>query len=287
MSMDTLDDLLLRQQNLLSNMLGEFDKNEDCKSEIMEDTYVPFMLDEQENFSDEIFEITESSKEPNSITLIKNNSLEETPPHKHLSDISINNTYSLIPQPEIKYNSFFRRIGNFLFWTAFVLAFFSLLAVGVSGNGNRNILGYAFFEVLTDSMQSDIPQGSLILTKQIEYENIRAGDDITFWVDKKTTVTHRVISIIENYENSGQRGFQTQGIENPSPDPDIVYAANIVGKVAWYLPFLGQSLAWLRINWWMCLLVIGGLILAAVAIKILFKKEDEQDFSSERKVEFA
>ena len=311
MSMDTLDSLLMRQQNLLNNMLGK-DETDKSKSE-----YTPFepyetddelpekllallekdeelaalLTDEATPIKDLFKSIDDIPQHPFSQTLQEGFKPEKKRNKKKSVDEPFSESNTAIPYtlPKRK-NIVINRIGSIFFWTAFIFAFFSMLVVGAGGKGHRNFLGYSFFEVLTPSMQSELPQGSLILTKQIGDENIRAGDDITFWTDKKTTVTHRVISTIENYENSGQYGLQTKGIENPSPDPDIVYASNVVGKVVWHLPFFGQTLTWARTNWWMCLLVIGGLILAAVAIKVLLKKEDdEQDSeeSSQRKVGFA
>ncbi|MDR2752812.1 MAG: signal peptidase I [Oscillospiraceae bacterium] len=177
--------------------------------------------------------------------------------------------------PALQKKSVAGHIGNLLFWVAFAFAFFAVLAFGIGGNGSRNIFGYSFFEVLTTSMQREIPQGSLVLVKKAAAADIKKGDDITFLIDdKKTTVTHRVVSVLEDYDDSGQRGFQTQGVENPSPDQDIVYAENVVGRVVWHLPFFGQALAWMKENWWICLLVVGGVTGTAAALKILFKKED-------------
>jgi signal peptidase I, archaeal type len=190
--------------------------------------------------------------------------------------------------PKLKRKRIANKVGNILFWIAFTFAFICVIVFASSGKGSRNILGYFFFEVLTTSMQSEIPQGSLVLVHEVKAEDIKKGDDITFLVDDKgTTFTHRVIRVIDNYDERGQVRFQTQGIENPLPDSEIVVADNIIGKVVWHLPFFGQSLTWVKTNWWICASVIVGIALSAVALKILLKKDKRTKTFSFQKEEIS
>ncbi|MCL2864815.1 MAG: hypothetical protein FWE25_04640, partial [Lachnospiraceae bacterium] len=65
----------------------------------------------------------------------------------------------------------------------------------------RHIAGFSVTRVLTGSMQSEIPQHSLIITRQVDPQEIRVGDDITFLVSETRTMTHRVILIYEDYRD--------------------------------------------------------------------------------------
>ena len=119
----------------------------------------------------------------------------------------------------------------------------------------RNVFGYSYFTVLTTSMQSVIPQGSLIITKHVDPSQIKVGDDITYLVSYNTTFTHRVIDIYEDYYDTGMRGFQTQGVNNPLPDEEIVIAANIVGVVIFHIAGVGSVLTYIKHNLWILILI--------------------------------
>jgi len=195
--------------------------------------------------------------------------------------------YNTQAMPEVKPAKAKRmRAGDIVFWLLFGAAFFAtvIFGLGVGSTGHRNLFGYAFFEVLTPSMQSVYPVGSLVLTRAVEPEALEIGDDITYLVGGEQTYTHRIVDIFPGY-HEGRHGFQTQGVENPAPDAEIVVATNIVGKVIWHVPFFGQTLAWVKANWWLCAIVVGGLIVAAVALKLLLKKEDELGLGLEQKEE--
>ena len=51
-------------------------------------------------------------------------------------------------------------------------------------------------------------------------------------------IRDRIVGIIENYENTGQRAFTTQGIMNAQPDKQPVPAVNVVGKVVFHLSLI-------------------------------------------------
>ena len=171
------------------------------------------------------------------------------------------------------------KLGNISFWFVIVVLFLSLVVYVYESGGveRQKIFGFSVFRVLSESMQRDIPKGALVFVRETDPKELKVGDDITFLVDEKTTYTHRIIGIYNDYENSGQMGFETQGVENPTPDKDIVYAKNIIGKVVWQLPFFGQVVEWMKTNWIICLIGLTGLILATIALKILLKKEDYKE----------
>ena len=112
----------------------------------------------------------------------------------------------------------------------------------------RSFLGFSALRVLSCSMQREIPQNSLAIIRQVDPQKIKLGDDITFFTDEKFTFTHRVINIHENHLEIGQRGFQTQGIENKIPDKEIVPADAVVGKVVFHSAVIGKLLKFFNEN---------------------------------------
>ena len=108
------------------------------------------------------------------------------------------------------------------------------------GSGPKTIAGYSALSVLSRSMQSEIPQGSLVITHQINPGSIKVGDAITYMVSPTTSVTHQVIAIYSNYQNKGMPYFQTKGVDNSAPDKELVAASNVLGKVIWHVPYVGR-----------------------------------------------
>lgn len=146
------------------------------------------------------------------------------------------------------------RIESFVFYAiiAFTLIIFSSVLTGADKNGTpRNIGGYAPMTVLTKSMQSVYPKDSFLLVKVTDPKSLQVGDDITFMKENHSTITHRIISIEENYQGTGQRGFETKGVENPKADEEIVRADNVIGKVTYSSHTIGKALVLVRKNLWL------------------------------------
>lgn len=158
-----------------------------------------------------------------------------------------------------------------------VLFFAALLGI-VLGAGiykqtyqqGSSILGHYFFTVLTTSMQSEIPKGSLVVVKTTPAAELQVGDDITFYRDPKTIVTHRIIGIEENYENSGGRGFITKGTENPMQDEDPVHEANVMGRVIKTIPNFGFAISLIGANLKWIILLLALLFVLITSLRILF-----------------
>lgn len=171
------------------------------------------------------------------------------------------------PKKEKRFLSFF---GDLLFYT-FLIVF--VIAVGMwSSNGMPKVFfGYSAFTVLTGSMENEIPRGSLIITKQVDPESLKIGDDISYLVSEKTIITHRIVGIEEDYLESGQLGFQTQGTMNKEPDELIVPAVNIVGKVVYHNHTAGKLISFLKANWPLVIFIPLVIIVLIKVLKEIYK----------------
>lgn len=161
--------------------------------------------------------------------------------------------------------------------SALSYALFFAVIIGIflsSGDGPRVIGGYGVFNVLTRSMQSTIPQDSLVITKNVEARELQIGDDITFMAGPTSTITHRIIGIQEDYNRTGMRGFTTQGTDNSTKDKDVVVESNIVGKVIFHNYHLGLVTVFLQKN---CYYIIGYLVMFLLIKNILLKFMGEED----------
>lgn len=165
-----------------------------------------------------------------------------------------------------------RLISNVAFYGALVLLLLIVFTYTRS-DASRSVFGYSYYNILTTSMQSSIPQGSFILVKETPGDQLQVGDDITFFKNADTIVTHRIIGIQANYEDSGQFGFRTQGTDNPAPDAEITYEGNVIGRVVLHIPVLGFVLEYLAENIWLVVIAFALILALSYFLKIVFTPE--------------
>ena len=181
-------------------------------------------------------------------------------------------------------------IGDIAFYLFLIVVVVSaaLLKGGDSG-APKSLAGFSMFTVLTGSMQDEIPQGSLVITQQTDPRELKIGDDVTYLSSPTTTVTHRIVGIIENYNNTGQRAFETQGIMNAKPDEQPVPAGNVVGKVIFHSYALGRAFTDLSEHWLVFLILLVLTVALIKTLKIVFGRSrsetNTQSSKKERKKE--
>lgn len=164
-------------------------------------------------------------------------------------------------------------IFDIIFYAVIVMVIVG--AAMFSASGKSNIFGVQYYKVLTGSMQREYPKGSVVFVKSVEPTVISVGDDITFYTDPETVVTHRVVEIIPNYNDSGQLGFRTKGVENNSEDKDIVYQQNVVGKVVFCIPHAGNILSFIASYWWLLLGISILIMIFTSSLRYTFFNDNE------------
>lgn len=169
-----------------------------------------------------------------------------------------------------------KKIANVLSTLLIVLLIIAIAAILTA----KLIFGIEMKAVLTPSMEPELPVGSLLVISPAEYEDIKIGDDITFVRDKNLTlVTHRVIQ-----KDDSTKKITTQGIANNSPDSPTSYD-NVVGKVKFHIPLVGYFVIWtadLKGK-----IICAIVIVALVALSILFSSSDTEKESAEKNAEKA
>jgi signal peptidase len=166
------------------------------------------------------------------------------------------------------------RISDFLFYTALLSMVIAAVYYSSASSGAPvDLMGYSMMTVLTPSMQSVYPQGSLVFTRKVDASELQVGEDITYMKEATTSVTHRIAEIIENYENSGERGFRTFGVENTAPDPTIVPAIHVIGRVFFCIPKLGMIVTFIANNILLLLVMFALMILLSFLIRGLLKQD--------------
>lgn len=174
-------------------------------------------------------------------------------------------------------------ISNILFYLMLGVMILTAFLYGSENGNGKNILGFSFANVLTTSMQSEIPKGSVVITRATEPHLLTIGDDITFLTETNHSYTHRIIDVYENYEDSGMRGFVTKGIENPLPDKEVVFDGNVIGKVILTIPNLGTFLNYIKENVFLVVGLFIVIMLLSFSLKSFFVKKDKSELTDETK----
>ncbi len=167
--------------------------------------------------------------------------------------------------------------GDLLFYgVLIVLIVGTVILTGNGEQGPRSFAGFTAQTVLTSSMEDVYPKGALVVSRRTDPNTLEVGDDITFMTSETTTITHRIIGIVEDYADTGQRAFQTQGVMNQAPDSQLVPAVNVVGKVVFHSYAAGKAVDFLKSSW---PLLLFFLVLLAVLVRVLryiYRKDDGQ-----------
>ena len=127
-----------------------------------------------------------------------------------------------------------KQIWNII--STFILTCMVLMLIAFSW---CRFLGITPYMVSSGSMEPEYPVGSLIYVKKVPAEQIKVGDDITFYIsDDHTIATHQVYEIEDEQ-------FRTQGINNKDSDGNILHDAkpisfkDLIGTPVLMIPYLG------------------------------------------------
>lgn len=102
-------------------------------------------------------------------------------------------------------------------------------------------VGMNTYTVLSSSMEPALPVGSVIFTAPCSsLDQIKEQNIIAFQAGS-VFVTHRVVSI-----DRKTGGMITQGDANKVADDSPVFMEDVIGKVRFYLPYLGYILIMLQ-----------------------------------------
>jgi signal peptidase len=126
---------------------------------------------------------------------------------------------------------------SFLLFTLLLLMVFTVISSKASG-GEPQVFGYQLKTVLSGSMEPTFQTGSIIAIKPATDSNsFKNGDVITFKEQADKVVTHRIVEVIKNGENTM---YQTKGDNNQNADIQPVLAPNVIGIYTGFtIPYLG------------------------------------------------
>ncbi len=134
-----------------------------------------------------------------------------------------------------------RKAWNVFTW--FLICVFVALAVLLVG---VRFVGLQPYIVLSGSMEPTYRVGAMIYVKPVEFDELKVGDPVTFYLNDRTVATHRIVEIVVDDENPNEKYVRTQGDANDTPDSDPTHHSKIIGKPLFSVPYLGFLSSYLQ-----------------------------------------
>lgn len=149
-----------------------------------------------------------------------------------------------------------------------LIVVFAFLLVGV------RIFGVQIYSVLSGSMEPTYKVGSLIYVKEVDVDELKEKDPITFQLTDSTIATHRIVDIQE--DENGNRLFQTKGDANDKVDERLVKESEIIGKPFFTIPYLGYVAHFMQTKHGMFITIGIAIVLIIVVMAIDMLVDDKK-----------
>jgi signal peptidase len=124
-----------------------------------------------------------------------------------------------------------------------------------------SVTGGSTFVVGGGSMEPTIPFGSVVIVTPVDTADLHVGDVVSMRVGKQEAVfTHRIVRLVPRDDGLW---IETKGDNNAKPDPSIIPASTVVGRLQVSIPYAGYAVRLLSTGpGVLFLLAIGVMILA-------------------------
>ena len=124
------------------------------------------------------------------------------------------------------------------------------------------VTGGGTFVVGGGSMEPAIPLGSVVVAIPVATDQLAPGDIVSVRVgEQQALFTHRIVRLVDREDGLW---LETKGDANDDPDPSIIPATSVVGRVAVTIPLLGYAVRLLgTMQGILFLLALGVFMLAA------------------------
>ena len=179
----------------------------------------------------------EPPEQPVAQTFAAEGAYEEQPA---AAPAAVQNSAVIPRSPVVKNEHQISLLALIVIVTITTLSVLTLLFALLSGSGGKmppEVFGNYLFPMTTSALQREIPQGALIVTQISNPRELLQGDNVTYIGMNGAYITDKIRVIHEDYNNSGQRGFEI-GMPS-SADPDVIFGLAIIGRVMLVIPHVG------------------------------------------------
>jgi signal peptidase I len=113
------------------------------------------------------------------------------------------------------------------------------------------------------SMEPAIGLGAVVVITPVDASELVVGDIVSLRVgEARTTFTHRIVTIVDRPDG---RWIRTKGDANAEPDPTLVPASTVIGRVDLAVPLIGYLIVLLSAPIGVAFVLGLGVTLLAVA----------------------
>ena len=148
-------------------------------------------------------------------------------------------------------------------------------------NNELALGGYRIYTVVTPSMTPEYKIGDILISKEVDPNEIEIGDDVVYLGKEgdfeEKIVTHRVIRISKDKETNKLK-FVTKGINNIIEDPEI-NEDQLYGTIAHktiFLSFISRIMTSM-VGSFVVFAIITLFVSIQIVINIFFNEDDEDD----------
>ena len=169
---------------------------------------------------------------------------------------------------------------------------FTLISVSTFDKTDRNIFGFKFFIVTSDSMSAtDFDAGDIAISKNVDPKTLKEGDIITFLSQDHDNfgevVTHKIRRLTT--DANGRPGFVTYGTTTDNDDKTVVTHEYVVGQYVGRIPKVGSFFMFLKTTpgYILCILLPFLLLILSQGLNCIrlfrqYKKEQMEEMKAER-----
>ena len=140
---------------------------------------------------------------------------------------------------------------------------------------NKSIAGYRIFRVITGSMEPEYDIGQVVISKEVDPNSIKVGDDIvylgTYGEYSGKIIMHSVVGI--DKDANGNLNFHARGLHSSSVEDPQIKDSQIYGVVKFKSKIL-TVLYKLATNIYSLFVIV---LVLALNVFIAFRKSDEED----------
>lgn len=209
---------------------------------------------------------------------------ESSPPRQRPPRPTHQGTSTLQEAKKSTNRKIFLFVYNLIFYSFTIGILLTSVMFAFSDQTDASIMGYRFYQVLTDSMapQEDSPgggfySGDIVIVKMMDGAEVQPGDIVTYQLGgEKNYLTHRMVERLTELNGEPGDYIVTKGDANNSNDPPIK-ADRVHGKVIFVVPKVGALLAFIRNSFWLCLVCALSLFGFFLVLKAYFLEPKEKD----------
>ena len=173
------------------------------------------------------------------------------------------------------WKTFYRIISYTIIMILMIIAAFFIFYVisGKIAEREGKTPPFGLYTIISPSMTPTIKVYDVVFVKNVDTNTLKVNDVITFYSTNAffggTPITHRIVEILDVPETGTM--FRVKGDANEEADEEKVLPSNVIGKVMFRIPSLGNVQFFLasKTGWLVAILIPALLILAYDIYKLI------------------